>query len=662
MSAIAGSISRVPTFMSSQVLLNNINRTQVELLQLQTQMATGKRVNRPSDDVISASLINTLQNEMDRRQQRFRSLDHADNILSSIDQSVGEASDLVIQAKSIASEMVNTSIDSETRKNQATIVDSLIDELTRVANRESGGVHYFAGKRTSQPAVESKLGGFKFTGTMDTLKLDVGRGSGLPITVSAADAFGAVSARVAGNVDLNPQLTGEMRIRDLNGARGLGVALGSVNIDLNGLDTIAVDLSKTDSVQDVADVLQDAIQQYETDNSVTLLGTNGVGINGSAGAISIDTASGVTLTISDTLTGKTAADLGLSQAAFTTGNSDGADLDPKVTELTAISDLTAVSGLGSFIISNAGQSRTIDLSGAKTVQDVMNVIKAADIGVRVEISPDGKSLNVLNDLSGGKMSIYNVPGGDTADQLGIRSVRRDTPLSEFNHGRGVQILSGNVDPVTGQPDPLLDRDFTVHLHDGTSFDVDLSGANTLGDVVDIMNAAGPSSFTASIDSGSGGLLLTDSTTGTNKLKIEVLNGSFAAQDLGIQQSTDSATITGEDRAKVEVDSVFSHLLALRDALAGNDIPGITFAGADLERDVNRVAQMRAIVGQRINNVDDIRQRELDEDLLDASLKSQAQDLDFTKASVQFSQLQTFLQATLTAGAQTQSLSLLNFLG
>ena len=78
MSSIPGSLSRVPTFMSSQVLLNNLNRTQIELLQLQTQMATGKRVNRPSDDVISASLINTLQNEMDRRQQRFRSLDHAD--------------------------------------------------------------------------------------------------------------------------------------------------------------------------------------------------------------------------------------------------------------------------------------------------------------------------------------------------------------------------------------------------------------------------------------------------------------------------------------------------------------------------------------------------------------------------------------------------------
>ena len=662
MSAISGSLARVPTMLSSQILLNNLNRTQTDMLMLQTQMATGRRVNRPSDDVISSSLINTLQNEMDRRQERFRSLDHADNVLSSIDQSLGEASDLILQAKSIASEMVNTTIDSETRKNEAAIVDSLIDELQRLANRDSAGIHYFAGSRSSQPAVESKLGGFKFTGTTDSLNLDIGRGSGLPITVSASEAFGAISARVVGNVDLNPDLTGGTRISDLNGARGAGVSLGTVNIDLNGLDTIGVDLTKADSVQDVADLLQNAIEQYESTNSVTLLGSGGVGIDGAAGALSVDVASGVTLTISDTLTGKTAADLGLSQAAFTTSNANGVDVDPRVNELTNISDLSAVTGLGSFVISNAGQNRTIDLSGATTVQDVMNLIKAADIGVRVEISEDGTSLNILNDLSGGKMSIYNVAGGDTADQLGIRSVRRDTLLSEFNQGRGVQILSGNVDPVTGQPDPALDRDFTVHLHDGSSFDVDLAGATTLGDVVDMMNAAGPSSFTASIDPGAGGLLLTDSTSGSENFKLEELNGSFAAQDLGILQSTNGATITGEDRAKVEVDSVFSHLLALRDALANDDIPGIPFAGGGLEGDVNRVAQMRAIVGQRVGNVSGIRQREEDEDLLDASLKSQAQDLDFTEASVQFSQLQTFLQATLTAGAQTQSLSLLNFLG
>lgn len=662
MSSIPSNLARVPVSLSSQVLLSNLNRTQTKLLETQVQIATGKRINRPSDDIVSASLVNILENEMGRRQHRFRALDHADAMLGTIDQSLGEVSDLLLQAKSIASEMVNTSVDRDTRKAQATVVDSLIDEMARVANRDLQGIQLFGGERSAVRPVESFLGGFKFSGTKGALKIDVGRATGMPITFSADEAFGSISARVLGNVDLDPTITPEVRISDLNGAQGDGVRLGTVNIDLNGLDMIAVDLTLADSVQDAVDLLQDAITQYETVNSVTLLGSSGVGIDSTAGGIAVDVASGVTLTFSDTLTGRTAADLGLSQSTFTTSDPFGEDLDARVTMLTKVSEMSAITGLGEMMISNAGQNRTIDLSNAQTIEDIKNIIDASEIGVRVEISDDGRSLNVLNDLAGGQMSIYNSLGSDSADQLGIRSFRRDIPLDSMNRGRGVQILSGNVDPVNGNPDPMLDRDFQITLSDGTAFDVDLAGAETIGDVIDIMAAAGPSTFAVGIDPGSGGLVLTDSSGGAGDFAVEPLNGSFAAQDLGIGQSTTSATITGEDGAKVEVDSVFTHLIALRDALLKSDISGITFAGGKFEEDIDRAARARAVVGQRIDRASGMRQREEDEDLLDASLKSQAEDLDFTEASVRFSQLQVFLQATLAAGAQGRNLSLLDFLG
>ncbi len=662
MTSISSSMSRVPMMLSSQVLLTNLNRTQSDLLQAQIQMSTGRVISRPSDDIVSASLIGILENEMDRREHRFRALNHADAILGMVDHSIGEVSDLMLEAKSIAAEMVNGTVDKETRKSHAAIVDSLIDELARLANRDYQGVHYFGGDRSAQGPVRSHLGGFEFLSTGGSLKVDIGRASGMPITISPDDAFGAVSARVVGGVDLNPVLTGETRVRDVNGTQGGGVTLGTVKIDLNGLATISVDLEPADSMDDVADLIEDAIAQYETANSVTLLGPGGVGINGAAEALTIDVAAGVTLTFSDSITGTTALDLGLSQATFTTADAIGEPLDPRVTQLTAVSDLAALSGLGQFAINNAGQNRTIDLSAATTVQDVLNLIDAADIGVQATISDDGRSLNIQNTLAGGKMSIYNLPGDTTADQLGVRSVRRDIPLSELNQGRGVQILSGNVDPQTGNPDPLLDRDFVVTLSDGSSFDVDLVGAQTIGDAIDIITAAAPASFSVGIDPGSGGLLLTDSSGGGGTFSVEALNGSFAAQDLGIEMSINGATITGTDPAQVEVESIFTHLLALRDALLDDDTRGITFAGEKFENDINQVAQTRAVVGQRIARIGDLRQREEDEHLLDASMRSQVEDLDYTEASIRFAQLQTSLQASLMTGAQSRNLSLLDFLG
>ncbi|MFB3138393.1 MAG: flagellin [Phycisphaerales bacterium] len=159
-----------------------------------------------------------------------------------------------------------------------------------------------------------------------------------------------------------------------------------------------------------------------------------------------------------------------------------------------------------------------------------------------------------------------------------------------------------------------------------------------------------------------GLRFTDNTLppgGT--FSIEALNGSFAASDLGIVGSTTSATFVGEDRATVAVDSVFSHLIALRDALLGDDQLGITIATERLERDINRLAEARATVGVRSRRVANAVIREEDLRIQDMALRSEVQDLDFTEAALRFSTLQQQLQAGLVTASQVTSMSLLDFL-
>ena len=142
------------------------------------------------------------------------------------------------------------------------------------------------------------------------------------------------------------------------------------------------------------------------------------------------------------------------------------------------------------------------------------------------------------------------------------------------------------------------------------------------------------------------------------------NGSFAAEDLGLLAgggSTNSATLTGEDRATVAAHGVFSHLTALRDALLANDERGITLATGKLDSDIGRLASARADVGVRTRRVTQAKSREQDLKLQDTGLRSQVQDLDYTEAAVKFANLQQQLQAGLTVASRTTSLSLLDFL-
>jgi flagellin-like hook-associated protein FlgL len=107
--------------------------------------------------------------------------------------------------------------------------------------------------------------------------------------------------------------------------------------------------------------------------------------------------------------------------------------------------------------------------------------------------------------------------------------------------------------------------------------------------------------------------------------------------------------------------VFSHLIALRDALESNDERGIALAGQKLEGDIARAAETRAEAGVRTRRVTDATDREGVLQIQDNSLKSAIRDLDFTEAAMRFALLQQQLQAGLATASRISSLSLLDFI-
>ena len=279
--------------------------------------------------------------------------------------------------------------------------------------------------------------------------------------------------------------------------------------------------------------------------------------------------------------------------------------------------------------------REVDLDAIGTVQELRNAVNGLDIGIQVEISEDGRSLDFINEVSGGWMSIGEVGGGSAASMLGVRTFARDTPLAEFNDGRGVNIISGRTDPLTGVPDPSRDVDFTIRVKDGTEVDVDLVGAITVGDVLDRMesaiSAAGlAGQVSVGLAAEGNGIVIEDLTNGgAGVTEVVPRNSSFAAEDLGIRGRTEGATLAGEDRARVAADGLITRLIRLRDALLANDERGITLAGEGLDEDVSRVAEVRADIGVRSRRLATATDREEDLRILDQSLASDIRDLDFS---------------------------------
>mgnify|MGYP000290362457 CR=1 FL=1 len=678
--SLPASISRTTSLLSSQLALGHIGRTGTSLLRIQEQISTGRAILRPSDDSVKAATIGTLDDRIERSTQITRNLSHAEASLGVLDSALEEANTLALQARSIASDQVNLTASSSERAQQAIVIDQMLRSLFDVANQTSVAGYIFGGNVTSQAPVVAFNGGYRFRGDGAGLTTDLGPATNVPITLGQGNPLVSSSIRVRGTVDLNPSLTTDTRLTDVRGARGLGVRAGSIELSINSGQRVPVDLTDADTVQDVADRLEAAIRRHETDTGIVVLGPSGVA-TGTDG-VTLDIASG-TIDFLDVASGVTAADLGLSGITFSASTAAAGALDPRLSWTAPITSLAGVTGpLGSISISNLGRAATIDLSSAATLQDLRNAIEAADVGVRVVINDAGTGIDVLNDASGASSAALSIaesnPGTFTATRLGIRSFIADTRIDDFNFGRGVSVVNGVTNPVTGTIDRALNTDLRIRLGDAadTTVDIDLRPQDmiTVQTVIDRINAeaapqlaaAGlsPTAFSASISPTSNGIAFTQTASFTGTIRIEPRNNSGAAEQLGLTGGSfdaASATFTGQDRARVRIDSLFTHLMDLRDALRANDVAGIGLAGSSLETSIGSLAESRGMVGSFAQRVESAIESEEDRRTLDDTVRSSLRDTDYAQAATRFSLLQTQLEASIRVTSLSSSLSLLDFI-
>ncbi len=679
MASIPPSIGRVPNSLVSLLTTRNINSTQTQLLREQIGLSTGLRVQRPSDDAVASSVIGAIDRDLETASQRDRNMSHAAALLGNIDASLAEINEGLLEAKGIAASQIGVGSDESTRRSQAQVVDAIIDGMVGQLNSSFADVHLFAGGRTGEEPIERIGTGFRYRGEGQGLFTDLGPGIRFPSTIGADSAIGALSSRVKGDVDLNPQLTMGTLVRDIRGPMGPDPELGSLQVTIDSgtppATTVSVDVSGAETVADVAYAIEAAIRDSDP---AALSGGFPSSMTTSGERLSLaNIAAGYTITFNDASAGTTAQALGLDGFAFTqatpTSTVPNTELDPLVTEFTTLAQLNPASPVvaGDIVFRNGGAQGTVSVNPGMTVGELKEAIARLDLGIRLEVDESGDSFNVINELSGSKMSIEE-SGSLAATSLGIRTLSGTTALSVFNDGRGVVIADGETDPTTGLPDPNRNIDFEITMTDGTVVPVDLvpGDLDSVDDLLARINfeaavVGAGATFTARLAANGNGIEFEDTSGGAGQLSIESLNG-FAAEDLGLLDGASSggppATIVSSDRATVRVDSTLSTLIELRDALLANDEIGIELAGERLESDLDHVIRARGLVGARASRLEDSQERLQDVTLLNQEIKSSLQDLDYVEASVRFSTLQAQLQAAQQTTVTISQLTLLNFLG
>lgn len=333
----------------------------------------------------------------------------------------------------------------------------------------------------------------------------------------------------------------------LNGQTG--IYRGSIKITDRSGSSATIDLSGALTIEDVIDAINE-----NTTIKVTVEIEYDTGENVGDAIKLTDTSGGSSNFKVEEVNGRSiASDLGiLADVAATEIHGDDINDITWDTSLDLLNDGTGVYKGSIQITDRIGGVDIIDLSSATTLQDVKDLIEAGpntNVNVLINSNTNGITIHDTNGTPTQNLIIEEVGGGTTAQDLGIYTgatgVAGDKAGGRIIPGLNTILLKtlnggSGVDSVTGD-------DFQIQMRSGSTFNVDISGDETLQEVINSINTAtGNTNVTASYDREGHALLLTDTSTGSNDLAVTILNSSSAASDLGILKSVAASTLEGDD--------------------------------------------------------------------------------------------------------------------
>ncbi len=229
MSIVGVGMGSIPNSLIASQNTSNINTLMQSLQQLDQEVSTGLAFTMPGQNPTATAAILPLQQNISQQTTFQNNLTTDLGFLNTTDTSLQTVSTSLDQANSLLLAGIGSTATPAENQAAATQVGSIISGLVNVANSTFEGQYLFGGSESKQPPFQvTSSGAILYTGNQAAINSRVSSGLVVANNISGVTAFGAISTPVGS--DLNPAVTSQTNLSDLNNGRG--VPAGSIQVTL----------------------------------------------------------------------------------------------------------------------------------------------------------------------------------------------------------------------------------------------------------------------------------------------------------------------------------------------------------------------------------------------------------------------------------------------
>lgn len=178
-------------------LLAHIQEATARLNETQERVASGRRINRPSDDPFATARALAARTKLDHVTQRTRTVDLANTELSVVESALTALGSVMTRAQELSVQADSSALDSDARRQIATEVSEMLNEVLSIANTSYGGRAIFAGHQGAPaftPDVPANPTAFTYHGDTGEVLREIGEGERIAVNIQGGPLFDGIFA------------------------------------------------------------------------------------------------------------------------------------------------------------------------------------------------------------------------------------------------------------------------------------------------------------------------------------------------------------------------------------------------------------------------------------------------------------------------------------